>query len=171
MRLQQLIGLAVFDVENGRRVGKVSDILLGKDWTISGILLEGKRLFSPHLRAVPWNDIVAYGEDAVMIRNQQAIQVWNAENIQLTFLSGSGRIKELPILTADGSMIGCVSDVYFDREMGNTITGIEISDGFLSDLIEGRKKFPYIPEMTKGEHAIMVPANSEQKLLENAEFS
>ncbi|GGF90933.1 PRC-barrel domain-containing protein [Paenibacillus aceti] len=171
MRLQQLIGLAVFDIESGKRVGKVLDILLNKDWTISGIQLEGRMFFSPHLKAVLWDDIVAYGEDAVMIRNQQAIQIWDAENIQLTFLSGSGRIKELPVLTADGFMIGYVSDVYFDQEMGNTITGVEISDGFLADLMEGRKKLPYIPEMMKGESAIMVPANSEQRLLENHEFS
>ncbi|MOA30890.1 PRC-barrel domain protein [compost metagenome] len=107
---------------------------------------------------------MAYGEDAVMIRNQQAIQQWDAENIQLTYLAGGNKLRELPVLTGDGIIIGYVSDVYFDQEMGNTITGIEISDGFISDLMEGRKMLPFIPEMTKGENVIMVPPGSEERL-------
>lgn len=164
MRLQQLIGLAVYNVENGKQVGKVLDVILNEDWTISGIELEGRQMFSSSVKGVPWEEIVAYGEDAVMIRNQQAVRKWEAENIQLTFTSGNGKLKELPVLTKDGTMIGYVADVYFEQELGNTITGIEVSDGFLSDLMEGRKLLPYIPGMIKGENAIMVPPNSEQRL-------
>lgn len=164
MRLQDMIGLSVFDVEGGKQVGKVLDVMLNEDWTISGIALEGKVIFSSNCKVVLWEDIVAYGEDAVMIRNQQAVRRWEAENIQLTFISGNGKLKELPVLTEDGTMIGYVADVYFEQDLGNTITGIEISDGFISDLMEGRKILPFIPGMTKGENAIMVPPNSEQRL-------
>ncbi|MNI52018.1 PRC-barrel domain protein [compost metagenome] len=79
-------------------------------------------------------------------------------------MDGNSKLKELPVLTADGVTIGYVTDVYFDQEMGNTITGIEISDGFISDLMEGRKRLPFIPEMSMGENAIMVPPGSEQRL-------
>lgn len=164
LKFQEMIGLNVFDLDNGKQVGKVLDILLNEDWTISGIQLKGKRLFSSNIKAVLWEDIVAYGEDAVMIRNQQAITQWDAENIQLTYLAGGNKLKELPVLTGDGIIIGYVSDVYFDQEMGNTITGIEISDGFISDLVEGRKMLPFIPEMTKGENVIMVPPGSQERL-------
>lgn len=164
MKLQEMVGLAVFDVEDGKQIGKVLDFLLDDDWRITGIQLEGKAMFTSTVKVVLWEDIVAYGEDAVMIRNQQAIRKWDAENIQLTFSTGNGKLKELPLLTEDGILIGHVTDVYFDQEMGNTITGIEVSDGFISDLMEGRKVLPFIPGMTKGENAIMVPPNSEQRL-------
>jgi len=159
-----MIGLSVFDVESGKQVGKVLDVMLHQDWSISGITLEGKAMFSSSIKVVFWEDIVAYGEDAVMIRNQQAVRKCGAENIQLTFISGNGKLKELPVLTEDGTMIGTVADVYFDQDLGNTITGIEISDGFISDLREGRKILPFMPGMIKGENAIMVPPNSEQRL-------
>ncbi|MNI61324.1 PRC-barrel domain protein [compost metagenome] len=164
MKLQEMIGLAVFDLSNGKQVGKVLDILLHKDWSILGIQLEGKKLFSSNIKTVLWEDVIAYGEDAVMIRSQQAIQKWRAENIQLTYLEGNSKLKELPVLTRDGVTIGYVSDVYFDQELGKTITGIEISDGFISDLMEGRKVLPFIPEMTMGENVIMVPPGSEDLL-------
>ncbi|MDQ0090047.1 uncharacterized protein YrrD [Paenibacillus anaericanus] len=166
MRLQEMIGLAVYDVEGGKQVGKVLDIMLDDNWTITGILLVGKHMFSTGKKAVLWDDIVAYGEDAVMIRNQQAVHKQEAENIQQTFLTGNGKLKEVSVLTGDGTMIGHVTDVYFNHELGNTITGIEISDGFFSDVMEGRKMLPYTPGMTKGENVIMVPPLSEQ-LLEN----
>ncbi|GAA0138061.1 hypothetical protein YSY43_49020 [Paenibacillus sp. YSY-4.3] len=159
-----MIGLAVFEVEAGKQVGKVLDIMLNEDWTISGITLEGRAMFSGSSKVVLWEDIVAYGEDAVMIRNQQAVRKCGAENIQLTFISGNGKLKDLPVLTEDGTMIGYVADVYFEQNLGNTITGIEISDGFISDLMEGRKTLPFMPGITKGENAIMVPPNSEQRL-------
>ncbi|GJM84228.1 hypothetical protein HMSSN139_67240 [Paenibacillus sp. HMSSN-139] len=99
-----------------------------------------------------------------MIRNQQAVRKWEAEHIQNTFLTGNGKLKELPVLTEDGIRLGHVTDVYFEHELGNTITGIEISDGFFTDLMEGRKLLPFMPEMTRGENAIMVPLGSEQLL-------
>ncbi|RCX22470.1 uncharacterized protein YrrD [Fontibacillus phaseoli] len=167
MKLQEMVGSAVFDVQDGKQIGKVLDFLLDENWSITGIQLEGKAMFSSTIKVVLWEDIVAYGEDAVMIRNQQAIRKQEAENIQFTFLSGNGKLKELPVLTEDGILIGNVTDVYFDHELGNTITGIEVSDGFISDLMEGRKVLPFTPEMSKGENAIMVPPNSEQRL-ENA---
>lgn len=164
MKLQEMTGLAVFDVEDGKQVGDVQDVLLNEQWKIVGILLEGKQLLSSSVKVVFWDDIMAYGEDAVMIRNRQAITKWDAENIQLSFLSGSGKLKGIPVMTGDGTVLGHVSDVYFDQKMGNTITGIEISDGLISDLMEGRKVLPYIAGMTKGENAIMVPPGGDELL-------
>ncbi|GGA41636.1 PRC-barrel domain-containing protein [Paenibacillus physcomitrellae] len=164
MKLQEMIGLPVFDVDNGKEIGKVLDVLLSEDWKVAGIMLEGKTLFSPQIKAVLWEDIIAYGEDAVMIRNKQAVRKMDAEHIKLTFALGSGKVKELPVLTSEGVMIGHVSDVYFDQHLGNTITGFEISDGFISDLVEGRKLLPFTGDIVKGENAVMVPAFSEQRL-------
>lgn len=164
MKLMEMIGLAVFDIEEGKQVGKVQDFILTNDLTIVGIELEGKSLFSSSVKVVLWNDIIAYGEDAVMIRNQPAICKWEAENIQLTLLLGSSKLKELPVVTNDGVIIGNICDVYFDHDLGNTITGLEISDGFISDLMEGRKWLPFTPDMTKGESAVMVPPLSEERL-------
>lgn len=42
MRLQDLIGLAVFEVEEGNEIGKIVDILLDSNWNITGIELESK---------------------------------------------------------------------------------------------------------------------------------
>ncbi|MFB5762176.1 PRC-barrel domain-containing protein [Paenibacillus medicaginis] len=164
MKLQEMIGLAVFNVEDGKQIGKIHDFILTADWTIKGIELEGKSLFSSHVKTIDWEDIVAYGEDAVMIRNQQAVRNTEADDIHYTYLLGGSKLKDLSVLTEEGLMLGHVTDVYFDQELGNKVRGIEISEGFVSDLIEGRKWLPCTNGMSIGENAIMVPPLSEQRL-------
>lgn len=164
MKLQEMIGLAVFDVENGKEIGKIHDFILDENWLITGFEMEGKTLFSSHVKTVSWEDIEAYGEDAVMIRSVEAVQKTDSDNIPFTYLLGKRKLKEMQVLTEDGVMLGRISDVYFEQEQGNTILGLEISDGFVSDLIEGRKWLPCTTEMAIGESAVIVPPMSEQRL-------
>ncbi|MFC7681336.1 PRC-barrel domain-containing protein [Paenibacillus sp. GCM10028914] len=164
MKLQEMIGLAVFDVENGKEIGKIHDFILDENWLIIGLEIEGKALFSSHVKTVSWEDIEAYGEDAVMIRSVEAVQKTDPDNIPFTYLLGRRKLKEMQVITEDGIMLGRISDVYFEQEKGNTILGLEISDGFVSDLLEGRKWLPCTTEMAIGESAVMVPPMSEQRL-------
>ncbi|MBO2943380.1 PRC-barrel domain-containing protein [Paenibacillus sp. F411] len=164
MKLQEMIGLAVFDVENGKEIGKIHDFILDEQWNITGFELEGKALFSSHVKTVSWDNIEAYGEDAVMIRSEEVIEKTDADQIPYTYLLGRRKLKEMQVLTEDGMLLGRISDVYFEQEQGNKVLGLEISDGFVSDLIEGRRWLPCTPEMSIGESAVMVPPLSEQRL-------
>ncbi|WP_438351849.1 PRC-barrel domain-containing protein [Paenibacillus sp. FA6] len=167
MKLQEMIGLPVFDIEEGKKMGKIHDFMIGHNWTILGLELERKALFSNMLKTIAWDDIIAYGEDAVMIRNQQAIRKMKVDNIQFTYSLGKKKLCDLPVLTEDGLMLGRISDVYFDQKMGNTIIGLEISDGFVTDIIEGRKWLPCTSDMVIGENSVVVPPMSEE-CLDNA---
>lgn len=166
LKVQSMIGLAVFDVEDGKQLGKIHDFIITEDWSVYGFELEGKGLFSLQVRTVKWEDVVSCGNDAIMIRNQHAVRQKAADDIQHTFLIGNGKLKELPVLTGDGAILGYVSDVYFNPELGKSITGIEISDGFISDLIGGRKWLPISTQVAFGESAIMAPIASGQRLEE-----
>ncbi|MNW55692.1 PRC-barrel domain protein [compost metagenome] len=164
MKLQEMIGLAVYEVEEGNEIGKIVDILLDSNWNITGIELESKTFFSSHVKVVAWEDIVAYGEDAVMIRSKESIVKADTDHIPYTFLLGKNKLKDLQVLTASGTILGRVSDVYFDQKLGNTIVALEISDGLVTDLIEGRKWLPCSEGMSIGENAVLVPAMSEERL-------
>jgi uncharacterized protein YrrD len=57
-----------------------------------------------------------------------------------------------------------VSDVYFDDLQGTQIVGYELTDGFIADLMGGRKWLPApldSDSVLLGENAIIVPAGSE----------
>ncbi|MHA0855627.1 PRC-barrel domain-containing protein [Paenibacillus sp. CMAA1364] len=167
MKLHEMIGLPVFDIEAGKKIGKVHDFIIGNGWRILGLELERKALFSNSQLTIDWDHIIAYGEDAIMIRNQQVIRKIKVQNIPYTYALGKNKLHDVPVLTEDGLLLGRISDVYFDQQMGNTIIGLEISDGFVTDIIEGRKWLPCTSNMIIGEHSVIVPAMSEE-CLDNA---
>ncbi|WP_410514387.1 PRC-barrel domain-containing protein [Paenibacillus sp. BR2-3] len=164
MKLQDMIGLAVFEVEEGQEIGKIVDFVVDSSLTITGIELESKSFFTNHVKVVAWKDIVAYGEDAVMIASKESIQKEDTDQIPHTYLLGKNKLKDLQVVTTTGTIIGRISDVYFDQKMGNTIVALEISDGLVTDLIEGRKWLPCSEEISISEDAVLVPAMSEERL-------
>ncbi|MBY9079503.1 PRC-barrel domain-containing protein [Paenibacillus sp. HN-1] len=167
MRIQEFIGLNVIGVDEGKDVGKIVDCVVDSTWKITGIELESKSFFSSHVKVVAWEDIVAYGEDAVMIQNEESIRKVDADSIPHTFLEGKNRLKDLEVVTEAGTILGKVSDVYFDQKMGNTIIAFEISDGLVTDLMEGRRWLPCVPEMSARADNLLVPALSEEQLEKN----
>ena len=76
-------------------------------------------------------------------------------------------MKDLPVVTVHGEQLGRVSDVYFDDLQGTQIVGYELTDGFIADMMEGRKWLPAprkLDDVMLGEDVIIVPAVSEARL-------
>ncbi len=72
-------------------------------------------------------------------------------------LSGDRKLKGRPVIKASGRELGWVEDVYFREEMG-TLIGYELSDGFLSDVLSGRKVLkPGALHLTWGKDVIIAP--------------
>lgn len=156
MKGLELIGLPVYDLQTGKKISKVTDLWLNESWEITHLVLERRSFYSRSTPVIAWEYVTACGEDAVMLSDREQIQEMknNEAEQHRTFLQGSQRIKELPILTPEGSQLGWVADVYFQPQLGNTIVGMEITDGLLSDLIEGRVLYEGTGHM--GAHAIIV---------------
>ena len=156
MKLLELIGLPVYEIQSGKRLSKVKDIWMSDKWEITHLELVKSSLYSRTIPVVTWEHVTACGEDAVMLESQSHLLHYKSSQAEpyRTFLEGPQRIKEMPILTTAGIQLGWVADVYFQPHMGNTITGLEISDGLLSDLIEGRIQYEGTGHI--GEHAIIV---------------
>ncbi|WNR45897.1 PRC-barrel domain-containing protein [Paenibacillus roseipurpureus] len=163
--LHEWIGRPVITTESGKQVGEVKEVLIDPTWNISGIILEAKHWFSS-LRYVSWEGITAVGEDAITIPNDSVICEFGQRNECHPFLDGSGKVKGLPIMTVGGLELGVVQDVYLDQNWGKQIVGYELSEGFISDLKEGRKWLPLPEKATIGEDAIIVPGHCAQEVEE-----
>jgi len=168
---QRLIGLPVIIESTGHRAGKVLDLWFDEHWLLRGLLLKARRWwFKRYYDAALWESVTACGNDAIFIIDKGAVKRFEAADIGRTFHSGGIRLKDLPVITDEGRQLGRVSDVYFRGFQGTPITGFELTDGFVSDLIEGRKrlKTPADPGLMKlGDNAILVPARCEQDLEAN----
>lgn len=167
IKLQRLIGLPVIVIHSGKLVGTVKDAWFDEHWRLKGLILEFAKWFASSARAVSWNDVLTCGEDAVIISKEDAVVAMKPKEVRRAFHTGIVKLKDLPVVTVHGVQLGRVSDVYFYPFQGTQIVGYELTDGFVSDLMEGRKwlKAPSDPdEVLLGEDAIIVPAVSEAEL-------
>ncbi|MBB6673896.1 PRC-barrel domain-containing protein [Cohnella nanjingensis] len=164
--LQQMIGLPVL-LESGKQVGRVLDVGFDEFWQRTCIVLDTKVWFRKSVRIVKWESVTTEGEDALVIAGPEAIATVHRKDLQRTFHTGLIQLKELPVFTIDGQELGRVSDVYFRKTEGTQIAGYELTDGFLADVFEGRRRL-YLPNgpegVTLGEDAILVPASYDRIL-------
>ncbi|ALS27043.1 subunit H of photosystem reaction center [Paenibacillus sp. 32O-W] len=168
IKLQQLIGLPVLVIHTGKKVGKVKDAWFDEHWRLRGLILETGWRLSGGVRVVEWNHVLTCGEDAVLIAEGDSVRKLKAAEIGRSFSqSGCVKLRDLPVMTVHGQQLGRLSDVYFYPFQGTQIVGYELTDGFISDVMEGRKWFRAPADsdvILLGEDAIIVPAISETEL-------
>jgi uncharacterized protein YrrD len=168
IQVQRIIGLPVI-LHNGKRAGKVRDIWFDEFWQVVGVVLDSRAWtgIRKASKIVYWQDIVQCGEDALMIRSSAVIATLNNKQLLRTFHTGVVRLKDMPVYTNEGIHLGEVADVYFKPSAGTQIIGYELTDGFLADVLEGRRRL-FLPEAPEnvilGEDAILVPASYERVL-------
>ncbi|GKU75640.1 PRC-barrel domain-containing protein [Paenibacillus sp. L3-i20] len=167
IKLQGLIGLPVIVIRSGKHVGTVKDAWFDEHWGLNGLILEYAKWFATSIRVVQWSEILSCGEDAIIIASEEAVIAMKPKQIGRAFYTGIVKLKDFPVVTVQGIQLGLLSDVYIYPFQGTQIVGYELTDGFVSDLMEGRKwlKAPSDPDMVLlGEDAIIVPAVSEAEL-------
>ncbi|SFK68690.1 Uncharacterized protein YrrD, contains PRC-barrel domain [Paenibacillus sp. 1_12] len=165
-KARDVIGLPILCVQTGKQVGTVKDLLLDEAWQIELILLENRHWFST-ASCVAWKDVIALGEDAITIHNEEAVvQLDDQDQLYISLLNGDHKVKGMPVVTVNGQHLGIVDDVYLDPELGKKVIGYELTEGFISDLKEGRKWLPLPDTVTMGEDAIIVPVHCNEWLTE-----
>ncbi|WP_052475805.1 PRC-barrel domain-containing protein [Cohnella kolymensis] len=166
IQVQHILNLPVI-LENGKRAGKVRDIWFDEFWTMTAIVLDARVWFRKAAKVVSWDDVISCEHDALLIRNDAIITTVDKKQLLRTFHSGVVSIKDMPVYTKEGQYLGEVADVYFKKSKGTQVIGYELTDGFLADLMQGRRRL-FLPEgpdeVTLGEDAIMVPVSFERVL-------
>ncbi|MFC5405212.1 PRC-barrel domain-containing protein [Cohnella soli] len=168
IQAQAIIGMPVL-LESGKAVGKVKDLWFDEFWNLVGIVLDknARSGFRKKPKVILWEHVAFCGADALLIRTSADIMAVSGKSLLRTFLTGVVRLKDMPVFTVEGERLGEVTDVYMKPAEGIQIIGYELTDGFLADIFEGRRRL-LLPEasknMTLGEDAILVPASCERIL-------
>jgi len=156
-RVSETIGLPIIGADTGRQLGKVRDVWFASDWTIFGFVTAPRRWWSPKAKVIRWADTDKIGRDGVMVRSKRAVSETAGVDEIYSFCLGKAKLKDLEVVTLHGDRLGTVTDVYFNPIMGNKVIGFELSDGLISDLIEGRQWLPVSDGLQFGEHMLLVP--------------
>lgn len=159
---RDLVGLPVIEVTTGQKIGTVQDLMFER-WSACCLLLETRVWFKAP-RAVEWTEGVSVGEDAVILPRDKVVIDCPEGSETTFFLLKDRKITGLPVLSRNGQELGVIEDVYIASELDKRILGFELSEGFLSDVTEGRKWLPFPSKITFGKDAVIVPVQSHGEL-------
>lgn len=152
-----VLGLPVLTVNDGEEIGTIRDILCDKQMCVVGFLLQEHTWMQPGLY-VPLDQIRAVGDDYVTIDAQDAISSLCeiAKNDAVGLVTGESKLKGKTVITEDGRYLGRVEDVYFTQKW-DKLVAYELSDGWITDVTEGRKRLPAEPSFFISKGNIIVP--------------
>ncbi|WP_368086631.1 PRC-barrel domain-containing protein [Bacillus sp. cl95] len=154
--MSMLKGMPVFDMKTGVIIGEVCDLAISSDGNVDGLLVK-KGGFFKHSCLLDVHDIASFGSDGVMIEDAEKLKSIKTPP-EYTFFhhqSLSGKM----LYSRQGESLGMLKDVYFMEELG-TIVGYEITDGFFSDISEGKRVIKSMQPATIGKDAIIVNVNT-----------
>lgn len=147
-----LRGLAVFHAKTGDKLGEVCDLFISSDGIVRGLLLK-KGGFWKKTFQVDIDDVASFGWDGIMVEDTSVLKPLHKGN-EYTFAGHNGLTGRM-MLTKEGERLGLLADVYFSEEVG-TIVGYEMTDGFFSDVLEGKRVIKTEDPPAIGKDAIIV---------------
>jgi len=136
-KFSKLIDLKVISEDNSMRLGKISDVLFDtKTLKICAFVISTNSII-PLAKLIKIDDISKIDATSVWVNNKNAITPTKA-------MRGTQNIASFQ-KDIDGSIIihkthrmGVISDIMFNAEIGE-IAEFEVSDGFVEDVLNGRK--------------------------------
>lgn len=147
--------MVLVDLNSGEVIGKVCDLCISKEGNVTGLLCECNGFFKKR-RFLPLESIHSIGKEGIMI-DRDCLMTMEDDFFDYT-LHHQESINGRMTYTKTGDRLGLLSDVYFQENLG-TIVGVEISDGFFSDLMEGKLIVQTDKPPTIGKDAIIVETN------------
>lgn len=162
-RCSEVIGLPVICVDDGKSIGTIKDVIFcPEEKEVKAFLLERKGC-QLGKKAVLLKEVVNLGRDAVVVSNCScAVDLKQLE--KSGELGQKGELRGLRIYTRAGEELGTVKDVLFDYITGK-IEGVEVSDGLLQDVVQGRRILPLFGRVEFSEENILVDRESTDEMM------
>jgi sporulation protein YlmC with PRC-barrel domain len=143
MRFSEGEGRKVVSTSTAQTIGKVTDYIIDpKEKAVAGVILKKT---SGKEDTIPWENVDAFGEDAVMVKREDVLVVPSGRLAELTDKKFKQHGKL--VLSAAGVNLGKVDDVEFDPTTG-AVTAL-VLDG---TTIDGRRL------LAAGSYAVIVQA-------------
>ena len=161
-KYSEVIGLPVICVESGKKIGIIKDIIFCiKFKEVKAFVLEHKGM-EIRKKVILLKDVLSLGKDALVVNDSNCTTTMNKAYKTEDF-KYSGKIKGLKVYSKAGNDLGIVNDILFDYKNG-FIEGVEVSDGFLQDIVLGRKVVPLFGKVEVGSESILIDKEALEEI-------
>lgn len=137
----QILGITVYSLERGERIGQVRNFYLNPKEKELVALLIGNRKIIKDESILPLKDVRGISFEAITVDSPDVLKKKNEYSEAREFIKSPPDIVGLSILKKDGTFLGRAASFSIDTETGK-ITKIHLSARFIDSL---RKDYTYIP--------------------------
>lgn len=134
---REILSLPVVSLDDRKEIGEVKDIIYNPvESKILGYLVDSGGWFT-EAKGFPHSELIKMEEDCLVIRNESVIKKISLIREIKNAIDGKVDIRGFKVECEDGRCIGVIQDLLLDENSWQ-ITGYEISDGVIQDLLDGR---------------------------------
>lgn len=149
---REVIHLPVVHPTSGKTLGQVVDLVVdpGKG-KILELLIQAYE--QPEKSLIPLSQ-VRVERDAV--RTNVELQMFDQESgPKPPSVLYASRLEGHPVITEGGKNLGNIGDLLIDPQQGD-VTGLEVTDGLMQDLLTGRIQLPWPDILSWGTESVIV---------------
>lgn len=162
LKYGEVAGLPVICSNDGKKIGTVKDIIFCPGTKeVKAFLLDESR-YKTKKKIAMFEDVLNIGSGAVIINDCSKIKVLKNTEFENMFKCRS-KITGARIYSSSGEDLGIVKDVLFDLNTG-LIEGMEVSDGMIQDIFQGRRIVPLFGKVEFGEEIILVGRDAVEEI-------
>jgi sporulation protein YlmC with PRC-barrel domain len=163
VRLTSLLGRTLLDLENGRRLGRLDNLVLTRDHRfVAGYVVQDPSVTLPPVYPARGATI---GEDAIVL---PAASLQNVAPESFQGMPLARRLLGMPLVTVGGKAVGKVADVRFDPETMAVFLQVDEVGNLLQRLLGRATTIPVTSIQTFGQDVLIVTdAAARQYLSDN----
>ncbi|MCX7745344.1 MAG: PRC-barrel domain-containing protein [Clostridia bacterium] len=159
-KYSEVLGLPVICLDTGKKVGTIKDVIFSpKDREVKAFLLERKGC-QVRKKVILLKDVTHLGKDIVVVADCSLIKDFRKADE----LKDRRNLTGLKIYSKTGQDLGIVKDILFDYR-NRRIEGIEVSDGLLQDIVQGRNILPLFGRVEFSDEFIVVDKEATEEMV------
>lgn len=117
-RSQEIIGLPVFSIIDGAKIGQVKDLVVNPEEGKVDFILVANSSWYAGAKVLPFRSVVGIGEHAVTTESQAMLLNIDESEEAKKLLERNIQIKGTRVLTNKGNLIGVINEFEIDTETG-----------------------------------------------------
>jgi len=132
---QEIIGLPVFSIVDGKKIGQVKDLVLNPEEGKLDFILVSNGSWYVGARVLPYKAVMGIGQHAVTTESENLLTSINETSSANSLLQRNIEIKGNRVLTNKGNLIGVITEYEVD-ELSGKITRLEYRSAYDESSIE-----------------------------------
>jgi uncharacterized protein YrrD len=158
---QNIKGMSVVSIQDGEKIGSVSDIIIDADkLEVAALVLSKGTLWSREVQMVPAQEVQVWGRDVILVRRHKVVNQQISHPEGQRWLYADEHIRGRYVVSVNGKRIGQISDVTISQ--AGKLLSYQLSQVFIDGPLSESKTIDVNATHSLGEDVLIV--NSVENL-------